>query len=115
MAASGELTNFPYMNFKCYLHIVKNVKSDVKSLTSKRLKTIIQRIQDWKGLYGKQHDIALMLESKGRLKFVDENSGLVSLEDAKEQHPDFGFHEECYQKFTDITILNKASSQCTSY
>ena len=112
MAASSELegvTGVLDNNLKCYLHIVDDAKSDVKPLTSKRLKTLAQRIKDWKGLYGKQHDIALILESKGLLDFVDKESDLVRLEDAKQHYPDFGFHDECYQKFTNISIVNKAS------
>ena len=92
---------------KCYLHIVDDAKSDIKPLTSKRLKTLVDRIKDWKGLYGKQHDIALILESNGLVEFVDENIDLVRLEDAKQRYPDFGFHDECYQKFTNISIINK--------
>jgi hypothetical protein len=100
----------PCLHNKCYLHIVEDAKSDIKTLTSKRLSTIVQRIDDWKGLYGKQRDIAVMLQSKaGLLDFVDKNSGLVRLEDVKQRYPDFGFHEECYQKFTNISILNKIS------
>ena len=38
---------------KCYLHIVDDAKPDIKPLTSKRLKTLVDRIEDWKGLYGK--------------------------------------------------------------
>ena len=112
MAASSELegvTGVLDNNLKCYLHIVDDAKSDVKPLTSKRLKTLAQRIKDWKGLYGKQHDIALILESKGLLDFVDKESDLVRLGDAKQHYPDFGFHDECYQKFTNISIVNKAS------
>ena len=90
---------------KCYLHIVDDAKSDIKPLTSKRLKTLVDRIKDWKGLYGKQHDIALILESNGLVEFVDENIDLVRLEDAKQRYPDFGFHDECYQKFTNISII----------
>ena len=105
MAASSELDN----NLKCYLHIVDNAKSDIKPLTSKRLETLVRRIEDWKGLYGKQHDIALILESKGLLDFVERNSDLFRLEDAKQRYPDFGFHDECYQQFTNISIINKAS------
>ncbi len=105
MAASSELDN----NLKCYLHIVDNAKSDIKPLTSKRLETLVRRIEDWKGLYGKQHDIALILESKGLLDFVEKNSDLFRLEDAKQRYPDFGFHDECYQQFTNISIINKAS------
>ena len=92
---------------KCYLHIVDDAKSDIKPLTSKRLKTLVDGIKDWKGLYGKQHDIALILESNGLVEFVDENIDLVRLEDAKQRYPDFGFHDECYQKFTNISIINK--------
>ncbi len=105
MAASSELDN----NLKCYLHIVDNAKSDIKPLTSKRLETLVRRIEDWKGLYGKQHDITLILESKGLLDFVEKNSDLFRLEDAKQCYPDFGFHDECYQQFTNISIINKAS------
>ena len=106
MAASSELEGVLDNNLKCYLHIVDNAKSEVKPLTTKRLKTLVERIKDWKCLYGKQHDIALILESKGLLDFVDKNS---DLEDAKQHYPDFGFHDECYQKFTNISIINKAS------
>ena len=112
MAASSELEGVLDNNLKCYLHIVDNAKSEVKPLTTKRLKTLVERIKDWKCLYGKQHDIALILESKGLLHlldFVDKNSDLVCLEDAKQHYPDFGFHDECYQKFTNISIINKAS------
>ena len=51
MAASSELegvTGVLDNNLKCYLHIVDDAKSDVKPLTSKRLKTLAQ-IKDWKG------------------------------------------------------------------
>ena len=65
---------------KCYLHIVDDAKSDIKPLTSKRLKTLVDRIKDWKGLYGKQHDIVLILESNGLVEFVDENIDLVRLD-----------------------------------
>ena len=48
-----------------------------------------------------------ILESNGLVEFVDENIDLVRLEDAKQRYPDFGFHDECYQKFTNISIINK--------
>ncbi|CAB4012942.1 Hypothetical predicted protein, partial [Paramuricea clavata] len=108
MAASTSAQILPYLNNKCYLHIVDDAKCDIKPLTSKRLETLVKRIEDWKGLYGKQLDIALILERKGLTDFVDINSGLIRLEDAKQRYPDFGFHEECYQKFTNISIINKA-------
>lgn len=109
MAASSSAQVVPYLPNKCYLHIVDGAKSVIKPLTSKRLETLVKRIEDWKGLYGKQRNIALSLESKGLLDFVDENSGLLRLEDARQRYPDFGFHDECYQKFTNISIINKVS------
>ena len=109
MAASTSAQILPYLNNKCYLHIVDDAKCDIKPLTSKRLETLLKRIEDWKGLYGKQLDIALILERKGLTDFVDINSGLIRLEDAKQRYPDFGFHEECYQKFTNISIISKVS------
>ncbi|CAB4004680.1 Hypothetical predicted protein [Paramuricea clavata] len=96
MAASTSAQILPYLDNKCYLHIVDDAKCDIKPLTSKRLETLVKRIEDWKGLYGKQLDIALILERKGLTDFVDINSGLIRLED------DF-----C-QKFTNISIINKA-------
>ena len=73
MATGCKFLSLAASSRKCYLHIVDDAKSDIKPLTSKRLKTLVDRIKDWKGLYGKQHDIALILESNGLVEFVDEN------------------------------------------
>jgi hypothetical protein len=62
MAASIELEAVPDYNWKCYLHIIDNAKSDIEPLTSKRLETLVRRIEDWKDLYGKEHEIALVLD-----------------------------------------------------
>ena len=75
------------------------------------MKTLFHKSKDWKGLYGIQHDIALILESNGLLKFVDENVDMVQLEDAEQHYPDFGFHDECYQKFTNISTTRKNYSK----
>ena len=95
---------------KCCLHIVDDANSNIKPLTSKWLKILVDRIKDWKGLNGKQHDVALILESNGLLEFVDKNIDLVCLEDAKQCYPDFRFHDECYQKFTNTSIINKVQT-----
>ena len=88
------------VNMECCIHVCSSAKSELKLFSSTSWTKFVECAGRWKGLSG-------IYAEKASVAWVslalDENSTLK--DDVRQR---FGYHRECYQRFTDVLKLQSA-------